>query len=123
MGGVCCAATQDLQLADHHLAHRPSPDRGPFWAVSPSPLKHRTAALTYDKEVPQVSKLTVSGVLNCRGEREGALRSGKPFRQCWAGRWVGQGGHKGTPGTSAPALRGRWHCRLAKTTAGERALR
>lgn len=50
-----------------------------------------------DEEVPQVSKLTMRGVLDC-GETEGALTSGKaPFPQCWAGKR-----RRGPPRTGEP---------------------
>ena len=42
MGGVCWLLLKTSASWPITLAHRPSPDGGPFWAVSPSPPKHRT---------------------------------------------------------------------------------
>lgn len=95
--------------APSELSAPPHPSTGP-------------ARLSPDKEVPQVSKLTVSGVLDCRGERGSfKIRKAPPGN---AGRVDGRG--RGATGAHwAPQLlpSGKMALSPRKTTTGERALR
>ena len=98
-----------------------SPGGGPFWAVSPSPAKPQTARLSPDKQVPQVSKLTVSGVLDCRGERRSFKMRKVPPPPGNAGRVDGRG--RGARGEHwAPQLLHSGEMSPSKAAAGERAL-
>lgn len=80
------------------------------------------ARLSPDKEVPQVSKLTVSGVLNCRGERGSfKIRKALPGNAGQVDGW----GRGAIRVHQAPQLlpSGEMALSPGKTTAGERALR